>query len=270
VPWIGRRLVGLIRWGARHPQPFLLPAVLGFSGWALWTYAIRSEAFLVAHVQLPQDATLRLRDPLIGRNIWSLDLKALAQELRAQQPGLKDVRVVRQLPDTIRLEAIKRVPIAQLRLDLPAAPMPPGRGPHGAAQAGRWYPVDRDGFIVPDGSPQPHERLVQLVGIDRPGASLRAGNAGQDERLRLALRALDVIRRSPAMISRRVTAVNVGDPQQIRFVLEDGTEVRCGAEAELESNLHRLRSALRAMVRQPFEAGYIDVRFQEPVVGPRT
>ena len=64
--------------------------------------------------------------------------------------------------------------------------------------------------------------------------------------------------------------VNVSDPQQIRFLMEGDTEVRCGTEAELEAHLQRLRTALKAIARQSLDAQYIDVRFHEPVVHPRT
>ena len=79
-----------------------------------------------------------------------------------------------------------------------------------------------------------------------------------------------VIRRTPLSLSRRLIEINVVDPQQIRFLMEGDTEVRCGTESELDAHLQRLRVALRAIARQSLDAQYIDVRFQEPVVHPRT
>ena len=112
--------------------------------------------------------------------------------------------------------------------------------------------------------------LVRLSGVARAGAALSVGKANTDERLLLALRILQKLRRTPALVSRRFTEINVADPQQIRFVLDDELEVRCGSEPELDAHLSRLRASLRAVSHQPFPVGYIDVRFQEPVVGPRT
>jgi cell division septal protein FtsQ len=218
--------------------------------WALWAYAQRSEAFRIAHVHLPPNSSFQLRRPLIGVNIWELDLEALAAELERQQPSLRAVRVVRELPNAIRVVPIPRVPVAQVRLD-------------------RWYLVDRDGFILPGGSVAPEGRLVRLVGFER-GASLRAGHENTDERLLLALRVLERLRQAAPVLRRRLTQINVADAQQIRFTLDDALEVRCGREAELEAHVGRLREALRALARQPLDVQYIDVRFQEPVLGPRT
>jgi cell division septal protein FtsQ len=208
-------------------------------------------------VYLPPQSSLQLRQPLIGANLWDLDIRALADDLKKQQPWLKEIRVVRQLPNAIRIEPIPRVPIAQVRIDL-------------SAQAGRWYPVDRDGFILPESNADPADRLIRLVGFERTGGALRAGRENTDERLKLALRVLEALRRAPSLIPRRLTEINVGNPQQIRFLIDGETEVRCGSEAELGAQLERLQAALKAVAKQPLDVRYIDVRFQEPVIGPRT
>jgi hypothetical protein len=128
-----------------------------------------------------------------------------------------------------------------------------------------WHPVDAEEFVLPEGSPEPAETLVRLAGVERSG--LRAGRQSRDERLRLGLRVIATLRRTPTLIARRVTEVNVSDPRQIRFLLDGRTEVRCGSEAELDAHLQRLRAALRAVAKESMEVRYIDVRFQEPVIG---
>ncbi len=246
----------------RHPQTLLVAGLMAGFGWAVWGYVQRSDVFRIATVIFPPEFPLSLREPLIGENLLAVNIRGLSEELKRQQPAFKEVRVVRQLPNTLRIEPVQRMPIAQVKLDLPAAT--------GAAQAGRWYPVDDEGFIVPDGSVQPRERLIRLVGIARGTASARPGQENTDERLQLALRVLQAVRRAPLSVSRRLTEINVVDPQQIRFLMEGDTEVRCGTEAELDAHLQRLRTALQAIARRSLDVQYIDVRFHEPVVHPRT
>lgn len=218
----------------------------------LWGYAQHAEVFRITHVDLPADPAVRLRGPLIGEGLLTLDLGALADELKRRHPWLKEVRVVRRLPDTLRIEPIPRVPVAQVRV-------------------GRWHPVDEDGFILPEGSVEPAERLIRLVGFDRGRPPLGVGQENEDERLKLALRVLAALQRAASVSARRLAEVDVSDPQQIRFLIDGGaTEVRCGSEAELGAHLERLGAALKAIDRQPFTVGYIDVRFQEPVIHPRT
>jgi cell division septal protein FtsQ len=235
----------------RYPQALLAAGLIAGGAWLLWGYVQQADAFRVAQVRLPMDSSLKVKQSLIGMNIWAVDLQALARELQAQQPWLKEVRVLRVLPNTLRIQAILRQPVAQVQLQA-------------------WYPVDKDGFIIPNGQHAPADRLVRLRGLAHVKAPLKVGAVSTDERMVVALRVLSTLQRSPALISRSVTEIDVEDPQQIKFHLADGTEVRCGSEAELHMQLERLRAALRAIQRRQIEARYIDVRFKEPVVSPQT
>jgi cell division septal protein FtsQ len=250
IPLAGRLVWAGGRRLARRPQIVLLAGALWATGWLLSSYVRRADAFRITQVHLPPDASLQLRRSPVGEHLFALDIRSFAEELHRQQPSLKAVRVIRRLPDTVRVELVPRLPVAQVRLE-------------------RWHAVDAEGFILPDGAPEPAERLIRLTGFERAKSPLRAGKRNTEERLLLALRVSQQLRRSPALVARRLTEVNVDEPQQIRFVLNGGTEVRCGSEAELDTHLDRLQQALRAVASQPFEVGYIDVRFQEPVIGPR-
>ena len=256
-----RRIIGLLprlarglwAWGvraARHPQPLILGGLLLIALWGLWGYARRADAFRIRQVLLPQGSSLKVRASLLGANLWEVDLRRLADELKQQQPWLQGVRIIRQLPNAIRIELIPRTPVAQVWID-------------------RWYPIDREGFVLPSGTGQPDDHLVRLVGIERSGTSLRVGKVNPDARLLLALRVLEKLRRTPASVSRRLAEINVADPRQIRFVLDGETEVRCGSELELDAHLARLQAARKAMVKQPLPVKYIDVRFRDPVIGQR-
>lgn len=249
LPWLGGRIIALGAWLVRHPQPLIALGLVVAVAWLLVASAQRADAFRITQVYLPDEPALTLREPILGQNLWTLDLDALSEQLERQQPSLKQVRVVRQLPNAIRVEAVRRVPIAQVRLD-------------------RWYPVDGEGFILPPGSSAAAEGLMRLAGFERAAIPLTAGRVNRDERLALALRVLAWLPQAPGRIARRVTEMNVDNPQQIRFVLDGALEVRCGAEAELTTQWERLKTALKTVERQGWVVQYLDVRFQEPVVGP--
>ena len=279
--WHG--LLTTIRWALRHPQPFLHMGVLGVALWALWAYAQRCDAFRVVEVSLPEHASFTLPASIIGTNLWRLDLHKLSEALEAQQPWLKEVRVIRRLPNGVRIEPIARIPVAQVRVDLPAAtaaqagrwpphlPLgPEGRYPPSAErQVGGWYPVDAQGFILPPAISEDAGRLIRLVGV-RAGTGLKVGKRNTDGQLTLALRVLETLRHAQAPVSQHVSEIEVGDPQAIRLVLDEDTEVRCGSEEQLAAQLERLRAALKIITKQQLAVRYIDVRFPEPVIGPRT
>ena len=249
LPRLGRSILSAGRWVARHPQPLILCALLAIASWALWSYTQRAEAFRVTQIQLPPQSSLRVPASLIGQNLWDVDIEALAADLAKQQPSLKTVRVVRQLPNALRIETVPRMPVAQVRLD-------------------RWYPVDRDGFVLSEPSDETTAHLIHLEGL--AGAAIKVGRDNANERLGLALRVLEKLRHAPAPLARRLTSINVTNPQEIRLVLDGETEVHCGSEEELDAHVHRLVSTLKVIGKQQLSVRYIDVRFREPVISPRT
>ncbi len=254
---------------ARHPSPVLLAGVCAVALIGLWRFAQRADAFLIAHVRVSPHSSLKPPPSLVGSNLWQVDLRGLAEQLHSQQPWLKQVRVVRQLPNTLWIQPVERVPVAQV-------------------QASQWHPVDEEGVMLPDASPEPIDGLIRLAGVGPLTPTTRDRQGETEEPLRLALRVVRLLQRSPVLVSRRLLEVNVADPQQIRFIIDlslssssrvgvlagaedmaGRAEVRCGSEAELETNLARLRAALRTLRQGAVPIRYVDVRFPEPVVGPQ-
>lgn len=251
IPRLGASCWHGIRWGIRHPQPLIVLIVfVAGAGW-LWKFATHSEAFRITTIQLPPKSTFHLPDSLIGKNLWRVNLEDLAEHLKAQQPFLQRVRVIRRLPNLLQIEVLERTPVAQVKL-------------------GQWHPVALDGVILPVASPQPWDHLPILKGIEGPHASLHVGDEPASPRLQEALRLVQVLRRSSALIGHHVTLVDVGDPAHLTLMLDDAIEVRCGSEQELNIHLERLRTVLRRLTNQPLVVRYIDVRFKEPVIGPTT
>lgn len=250
LPSLWQRFVVVIRWIVGHPQPMLIALVFSLTYWSIANFIQQAEAFKIAAVSMPANLSLDLPSNLIGKNIWFTNLNYLSEQLQSQRPDLKEIRVTRQLPNVIRVHAIERIAAAQVKLD-------------------RWYIVDTDGFILPGGTAQPLESLVRLSGFIRSEIPLKIGKLNSDERLKLALRILPVVRRSPALSSTKLLELNVSDMQQIRFVMDGDVEVRCGTEAELEAHLSRLQATLKLLAKQrPISIRYIDVRFQDPVISP--
>lgn len=251
LPRLGNALWQGMRWLMRHPQPVVALALMLATGWWGWGAMTRSDAFRVTEIRLPPTSALRVPESLIGQNLWTVDLKGLADHLKAQQPHLKRVRVIRQPPNTIQIEVLERPVAAQLKL-------------------GQWHRVALDGFILPEAKSKPWDALTMLKGVDHPQAALAVGRENASPRLHGALRLVASLRRSPVLIGHQVTTVDVGDATQLTFVIDDRIEVRCGSEDELRTHLERLRAVLRLVVAQHLAVRYIDVRFSDPVIGPRT
>lgn len=251
IPHVGGVVLRVIRWTLSHPQPFAVLGIAAVCGLALRESLARSEAFRITTVRLPAQSPVKVPDSVIGQNLWTIDLKALAEDLRSQRPDLKRVRVTRLLPDTLQVETVARKPIAQLKL-------------------GQWHAVDRDGFIFPRPSQTVWNELVIVKGLEEAKPLLKVGRENAHEQLLLALRMVSRLQASPTLAGHRLTAVQVGNPKQLSFLIDDDIEIRCGDEPALDRHLDRLRTVLRSVSRNQVAIRYIDMRFQDPVVGPRT
>ena len=130
--------------------------------------------------------------------------------------------------------------------------------------------MERDGYVLPEGTPAPRERLVVLKGVERVQAPLKPGQQKKGEAMERALRLLERLQRAPELAGHRVSALDVGDPDQLLFVMDDDVEVRCGGEEDLSMHLHRLREVLKQIASHSLAVRYIDVRFQDPVIAPKT
>ena len=227
-----------------HPRTVLLMGLLGFGVWGVWHAGQSLDAFRIAQVEVAFATDVALPQPLIGANLWTVDVRALAERIKADHPWFEEVRVIRRLPNTVRIQPLERVPVAQVRTDA-------------------WRMMDRSGVLSPWSSAAPYEKLIRLVGV-KPG---RANSVG-DDAVRRGLRVLEAIRAGPPSVLRRITEVTISDPQAIRLLLDDATEVRCGSEAELPAQLRRLEITLQLMAKHSMPIRAVDVRFSEPVIVP--
>lgn len=289
-----------MKWCVSHPQLFFMLAMLGVSSLGVWTVVSRSEAFAITEVQVPANVSLKVPESLIGQNLWSVDLSSLAALLNTQQPHLKRLRVIRRLPHTLQIEAVERTPLAQLKLSQwsphPHSVRRTDDSPSANMQVGGWHLIDEEGFILPQGRPTPWEHLVMLKGMEGAEPPLRVGRENTDERVSSALRVVARLVRSSALAHRQVVAVDVSNPQHVTAwirpalsesvqstsqkktaltpeQLEDADEeieIRCGSEEELATQLERLRAVLQTVDSKSLAIRYIDVRFKDPVIGPRT
>ena len=235
----------------RHPQPVAAALIVAGVLSGVWYVMKCSSAFTITNIEVPSNISIKVPDNLIGQNLWSVDLQGLAYELKKQQPNLKRLRVIRVLPNTLKVDALERRPISQL-------------------QMGKWYAMDADGFILPDGKNTPWDGLVALKGIGSPRSPLKVGKENSSERIEQALRIVEHITSSSYIGAHKLTALDISDPNQLNLTLDDAIQIRCGSEEELTSHLQRLKKVFRIVAAKPVEINYIDVRFKEPVIGPKT
>lgn len=199
-------------------------------------------------------------DPRIGYrlhppvHILRADLPALAVAIRRDHPQLASVTVRRELPNRLVAYVTLRDPVGQLR----------GR---------QYYLVSADGIVLAPGASTAWPGLPVFLSPGRP--AYQPGDSCATPELLQGIAVLREVQRAQALGAHRVSAVRLGDPasgasehRAVTLVLENGLEVRT-APGDLAPRLARLSELLSGRHDEINQAQYVDLRFDDLVVGMR-
>jgi cell division septal protein FtsQ len=183
-----------------------------------------------------------------GKSIFAPDIAAIAMSVQARYPDVKDVRVRRKLPDRLSLSVTMRMPIALLGEE-------------------KYYPVDRDGFILPNANASQWQKLPIITGVDIKESD-KVGKRCESRALRVALELIAEMDRSKILSEYTVTTIDVSDSKNVSLFLEDGLEVKVGHE-NFKERLEKLAQTLKNPKLIVSRVKYIDLRFKDIVIGQK-
>lgn len=196
---------------------------------------------------------LKVRDVKVvgGKNVSSADVAAIAglgsddnlllvstSQVTAaveELPWVREAKVDRRLPGTVRVRIVERKPAVVL------------------SSGGDQWTLDRMGNVLTDGVAT--GGLPALAGIDLAGVSV--GERVADPAMRDALAAWRSL--SPK-IRAQVAAVLAPTPERITLSFSDGTQVRYGAARSMRAKNQVLAALLAELRADGGAASYIDVR----------
>jgi len=201
------------------------------------------EAVWPSFSQRPVDR-FRLLHPT---SIFSVNLSAVEQAMRQRYPHAEIEAVRRILPHRIVAELTPRHVVAQIH-------------------AGRYYAVAESGEIVASDhpAPWPHLPILYLEGLPN---LLRAGRMIRGEEFERACELLGAVRRQRGVAGHQIGSIRSRRRELVVF-LDTGLEVRFSPE-QIASGMQQLRDLLTQKPLLLEQAGYIDLRFEDPVVGDR-
>ncbi len=161
-------------------------------------------------------------------------------------PWVRDARVDRKLPGTVRVRVFERTPALVLSVG-----------------SGRWT-IDAAGRVLEGTRGAASKKLPTLSGTEV--ASVQPGDELSEPALTGALKAW---RGLPKKLRARVTAIFAPTVERITFALDDQTIVRYGAPEHLNGKNSVLSALLRQLSAQGRRVSYIDVRVPtSPALGP--
>ncbi|MFH1782689.1 MAG: cell division protein FtsQ/DivIB [Candidatus Omnitrophota bacterium] len=187
---------------------------------------------------------------IIGKNIFFLDLAALKKDIESNHPEFKDIVIRRLLPNKLIVKAELRKSVAQIRSD-------------------RYYLVDREGVLLNDVRNFPDPELPIIAGIGVNFAKVDRPNFAKFEKDKLAkaLELINDITENKDLSKYKVKLVDMNDPGNVSFSLDQAiVEIKIG-NTDFRDRLAKLATVLNEIGVDINDFKYIDLRFEDPIVG---
>lgn len=237
--------------------PYLVSlAVVGVLFGSVIAYALNSPTFQLKEVRVLNVGSLTPAQSFAfselkpGENLIGLDLVNVQQVIKRRHPEFKDVRVRRVLPNRVDVVLKRRTPVAQ------------------ASFASRFVQVDKDLVILPGSAPAPFKNLTVIEGCPIPREGLYVGVTLSDAGTKRASRLAEVIRQSNILRGHSLSKIDISDPRNVSFWVDGDIEIRIG-NSHFNDRLKILDQTLRTVALDKDRIKYIDLRFDDVVIGPR-
>ncbi len=226
----------------------VIAGVLVYAGFAVRKGLCEDRWLRVQFIQiLPPDAlspqSIRmLEDKILNKNILLLDLKKIASTIELG-PGAQSVRVVREMPTTVRVEIQKRRPIANVQLR-------PG-GPYAI--------VADDGFII-EIRPALDPAWILVEDFSESFKEPRIGARLQNKGFAEALKFMKIFKSHELARRETVTRVSLDSNGYVTVKLGEGPDFKLGRKAS--ECIAPLTNAVYLLKTEPREnVEYMDLQY---------
>lgn len=191
-------------------------------------------------------------EAIVGTNIFFTDLKALKEKIEVAHPEFKDIVIRRLLPNKLIVQGNLRKAIAQIRSD-------------------RYYLVDEEGVLLPDvkNFPDPDLPIIAGIGINLARISTSKFSNFEREKINKALGLIIEMSANEDLSGYRLKLVDIVDPGNVSFFFESANvEIKIG-NSDFRNRLALLSTLLDQIGSDIDKFKYIDLRFEDPILGPR-
>jgi|GEM_PF-569784 len=188
---------------------------------------------------------------VLGASIFLVDLKDFKDRIEAARPELRDIVVRRVLPDKLIVQARQRQAVAQVFGDRP-------------------YFIDKDGVFLPyiNNAAEANIPLISGIRVANPSRN----NEAQRDKLGKALSLLCALSENRKFSGFRTKTIDITDSRNISFFLSgkdaEKVEIKIG-DGDFNKRLDMLATVLEQLGQDIDRVKYIDLRFDDPIVGPR-
>lgn len=203
--------------------------------------------FKIKHIESNTKISDHLAGQIKGQSLLNIDTANIRSQLIRTYPEYKEIYVIKKYPSSLKIEALRRKPLAQI-------------------QSGKYYLIDREGVILDDGKSQAWSDLTKIE-ISAPNRSFRRGERIKDSGLNYSFELIDTIKRNDDLgEDLSVKLINARLPEAT-YMLIDGIKVIVG-QGNFDRKIGLLHKTLQETLKDKLSlVKYIDLRHKKIYIG---
>jgi len=186
---------------------------------------------------------------LMGKNIFTVDLKAVQRKLNFKYPQTSQLKVIKRFPNQISVLAKQRVPFVQLQIQ------------------NQIVVLDKEAVIL-SLKEKRNKDIPNIIGakINNPKLVLGAPLRGSD--IWLTLKIVKLFKANSGLASYSIKDINIESLSKIYFTLSNKLDI----VIDKDKIAQKIRVLSVVLAQDRLDLGdvkYIDLRFREPIIGKK-
>lgn len=206
----------------------------------------RSEGFTVTNILTKEDNADQF-EYLKGRSILGIDISRESAYLAKVYPQFRTIEIYRMFPDTLFIDFVRRRPIAAIQ----------------SAQ-GHYY-IDENLIVFEAPMQLEKENLPVISGLERRMSAFAVGRRYESAELKLALAIIQGVKNNESLRKITIQEIDVSQSGYVSLLSPDVPEIRFSRDF-IADKIKILAGLCNQTTGELQDIGYIDLRFQEPVL----
>jgi len=211
-----------------------------------------SEYFKIKDVKVDQSLHFfnkRELNDFLGKNIFAIDLRQVQRKLAMKHSQVSQLKIMKRFPNQIVIEAKRRQPFAQIKIKR------------------RFLSLDSNAFVLSLNSRADSE-LPLILGLQVTDKEITLGFPLTNKEARMAINILKVFDNNMALSAYQVSKINIENLSMVNLFLKNRLKVIIDTQ-EVEEKLRKLAFILSKGDVDYKKVRYIDLRFNEPILGKK-
>lgn len=213
----------------------------------LGNLAYNSDLFRIRDIKSDIELNNNLKNDIMGKSLFTFNTQELYLKLtKKNNSNYEEIRIFKEFPSSLKIEAKKREFFVQLK-------------------KGKFFPLDRKGFILTEGTNVPFSNII-IVEIEDIKNNLGKGGIIKDERMDAAFHLIEEIHRRDFIDKLIVSSVNATALDSLCFIVGDAKIIV--GRGDFERKLHIFEKLSETKLKDGFSSvNYIDLRYKKVYIG---